>query len=185
MEKQVIMSRAKAVGNIVFLLFGLLLLCPAEAGAQQLRFATFSYQKAFVSMPQYVIMQRNLANLEAQYSAETKRAEEEFNKKFEVFLLEQRTLAEPIRVKRQAELQELMEKNIAFRDEARRLLEAARQDAETPLRKRIDEAVAVIGAEGGYAFVLNTDGNACPYVNPAMAEDVTERLIVLLAKPAQ
>ena len=27
-----------------------------------------------------------------------------------------------------------------------------------------------------YAFILNTDGNACPYIDPTMGEDVTNML---------
>ncbi|MBQ4022540.1 MAG: OmpH family outer membrane protein [Prevotella sp.] len=156
-------------------LFYLFAFLPLNASAQ-IRFGYFSYEQVFRNMPQYSIMQRNMDNLEAQYDAEMKRAEDEFNSKYEDFLLHRSTYAEPIKQKRQAELQALMEKNIAFKKEANRLLEAARRDAEMPLKQMIAEALATIGQQGGYAFILNTDNNAVPFIDPALGEDITQQL---------
>ena len=114
-------------------------------------------------MPEYAVAQKNLADLRAKYDEEMKRAEDEFNAKYEELLETQRDLIPSILSKRQTELQEIMEKNVAFKKEAVRLLDEARKDAYAPLRERIFEAVRRIGRERGYAFVLNTDGDACPY----------------------
>ena len=75
--------------------------------------------------------------------------------------------------KRQAELQDMMDKNTAFRAEARRLLAQAESDAYAPLHAKLKAAIGEVAAEQGLAFVLNTDNNACPYINPAMGVDVT------------
>ena len=148
-----------------------------SSATAQIRFGHLSYDAAFRAMPEYVIMQKNLQNLKAQYDAELKRAEEEFNTKYEAFLEVQRDLAPAIRLKRQAELQELMEKNLAFRDEAKGLLEAAHRDAETPLRQKLSDLLAAIGQERGYAFILNTDNDACPYIDPTLGEDILPMVI--------
>ena len=76
--------------------------------------------------------------------------------------------------KRQGELQEMMEKNIAFKNDALQLLKQAETDAYAPVKKKLNEAVANVARERGYAFVINTDNDACPYVNPEMGEDATE-----------
>ncbi len=152
-----------------------------NAADAQIRFGHLSYAAAFRAMPEYAIMQKNMQDLKAQYDNETKRAEQEFNTKYEAFLDVQRELAPAIRRKRQAELQDLMEKNIAFRAEADRLLEAARKDAETPLRKKLTDMLAVIGQERGYAFILNTDNDACPYIDPSMGEDILELVVKRLS----
>ena len=102
-----------------------------------------------------------------------KRAENEFNNKYEEFLEGQRSFAPSILQKRQAELQELMEKNITFRQETERLLKQAEQEAYEPVRKRLNAIVQEIGSQRGYAFILNTDNNACPYVDSSMAENIT------------
>ena len=75
--------------------------------------------------------------------------------------------------KRQAELQELMKKNIAFKAEAQRLLKQAEKDAYAPLRQKILSAVQRIGKERQLAFVINTDRDACPYTDPGLGEDIT------------
>lgn len=157
---------------------------PLLASAQ-VKFGYFSYQEVFRAMPDYEIAQKNLSDLRAQYEAEMKRAEEEFNKKYEEFLEGQHDFAVPIRQKRQAELQELMERNIAFKEEARRLLDAAQRDAYLPLREKLSAAVRQLGEERGYALILNTDNDSCPYIDPAMGEDVTSLLKDVLKKDSK
>ena len=36
--------------------------------------------------------------------------------------------------------------------------------------------MAKVGAQQGYAFILNTDNDVCPYINPEMGEDATEAI---------
>lgn len=150
------------------------------ATAQQpapLRFGYFSFEQVFHTMPGYAIAKHNMDELRAKYDEETKRVETEFNTKYEEFLDGQRSYAKTILEKRQAELREMMEKNIAFKAESQRLLKQAEAEAYAPLHAQIKEALAHIGEEKGFAFVLNTDNNAVPYINGAMGEDVTELLL--------
>lgn len=118
-------------------------------------------------------MQSNLSSLRAQYEEETKRSEEEFNEKYELFLDGRSSLDKPILQKRQAELQELLTKNIAFKKEAERLLKQAEADMYAPLKDKLNAVLAKIGMERGYAFILNTDNDALPFVNLSYGEDVT------------
>lgn len=158
------------------LLLSLLLFASPLLASAQAKFGYFSYGEVFRAMPEYAIAERNLTQLQNQYEAEMKRAEEEFNKKYEEFLEGMQNFAAPIRQKRQAELQEIMEKNLSFKQEAQRLLEAARRDAYLPLKEKLLTAVKTLGAERGYALILNTDNDACPYLDPATSEDVTPLL---------
>ena len=150
----------------------LLVALPLLASAQ-MRFGYFSYGSVLKNMPDYQLAQRGIADLRMKYDDEMKRAEQEFNAKYEDFLDAQRDLVPSILRKRQIELQDMMEKNIAFKKEAQRLLQQAEADAYGPARRKLAEAVAKVGQQHGYAFVLNTDGDACPYVNPEMGEDAT------------
>ena len=140
------------------------------------KFGYLSYNEIFKAMPEYAVAQKNLADLRAKYDEEMKRAEDEFNAKYEELLETQRDLIPSILSKRQTELQEIMEKNVAFKKEAVRLLDEARKDAYAPLRERIFEAVRRIGRERGYAFVLNTDGDACPYLDATCGENIAPLL---------
>ena len=122
--------------NIMKKLFFLLLFFAVAtmSGAQSLRYGYFSLDSIFTAMPEYAVAQKNLSDLRAKYDEEMKRAENEFNAKYEEFLETQRDMIPSILYKRQTELQEIMDKNIAFKKEAMRLLEEARKDAYAPLR---------------------------------------------------
>lgn len=140
----------------------------------QTRFGYFSFDNVLKSMPDYVMAQRSIDDLRQKYDAEMKRAEDEFNSKYEEFLDVQKDLVPAILRKRQAELQEMMQKNINFKNESQRLLKQAEADAFAPVKNKLYNALTKVGQAHGYAFILNTDGDACPYVNPEMGEDATE-----------
>jgi outer membrane protein len=139
-----------------------------------IKFGYLSYQAAIKAMPDYTLVQQKLADLKAQYQAETKRVEDEFNRKYEEFLEGQRDFPKSILQKRQAELQELMAKNIAFKNKSTEQLAKDEADALAPLYDKLNAALAAIGEEKGYAFVLDTDVKALPFINPAMGEDINE-----------
>lgn len=140
----------------------------------QTRFGYFSFDNVLKSMPDYVMAQGSIDDLRQKYDAEMKRAEDEFNSKYEEFLDVQKDLVPAILRKRQAELQEMMQKNINFKNESQRLLKQAEADAFAPVKNKLYNALTKVGQAQGYAFILNTDGDACPYVNPEMGEDATE-----------
>lgn len=124
-------------------------------------------------MAGYSIAMKHIDDLKKQYDEEMKRVEEEFNKKYEEFLDGQKDFAPSIREKRQAELQEMMEKNIAFKQEARRLIRQAEEEAMAPLKEQLSSVLNALGKEKGYAFIINTDNNALPFVNDLMGEDIS------------
>ena len=140
----------------------------------QTRFGYFSFDNVLKSMPDYVMAQRSINDLRQKYDAEMKRAEDEFNSKYEEFLDVQKDLVPAILRKRQAELQEMMQKTSNFKNESQRLLKQAEADAFAPVKNKLYNALTKVGQAQGYAFILNTDGDACPYVNPEMGEDATE-----------
>lgn len=137
-----------------------------------LKYGYFSFSEALKAMLGYAVSERDMAALRAKYEEEGKRVEDDFNKKYEQFLDGQRDFAPLILQKRQAELQEMMEKNVAFKNESKRLLDQADAESKAALKVRLRAIVARIGAERGYAFILNTDNDAVPYVNNIVGEDI-------------
>lgn len=138
----------------------------------QTRFGYFSFDNVLKSMPDYVMAQRSIDDLRQKYDAEMKRAEDEFNSKYEEFLDVQKDLVPAILRKRQAELQEMMQKNINFKNESQRLLKQAEADAFAPVKNKLYNALTKVGQAQGYAFILNTDGDACPYVDSTKGDDI-------------
>ena len=141
-----------------------------------LRFGYLSYEAALKSMPDYAIVQQKLAVLRQQFQDETVRVEDEFNRKYEEFLEGQREFPQSILQKRQMELQELLDKNIAFKENSRKELEKTEQDLMAPLKIRLIEVLGKIGRERGYAFIIDTDVKALPFINPAMGYDLNQQV---------
>lgn len=139
-----------------------------------LAFGYFSYNEALQSMPEYASVQAQVAELRKKYDAEAKRAEDDFNSKYEDFLEGQRDFPPTILKKRQSELTELMAKNTAFRQDSQRLLAEAEREAYAPLHAKLTAMLKVIGEKEGFAFVINTDNNACPYINSGQGKDINQ-----------
>ena len=146
----------------------------AQDSISGIHFGYLSYKQAIEAMPDYRLVQQKMQTLRGQYEAEMKRVEEEFNRKYEDFLDGQREFPKTILRKRQTELQELMTKNIDFKKESLQQLANTEQEMMAPLKARLSEVIATIAKERGYALVINTDAETCPYINPAIGEDINK-----------
>lgn len=151
------------------------------ASTPAIKFGYLSYDLALRQMPDYAIARQKVADLRTSFDAEAKRVEDEFNKKYEAFLEGQREFPRTILLKRQTELQELMQKNIAFKEQARRELQKAETDAMAPLKDSLKTVLSLLVEERGYAFILNTDANAFPAISPTMGEDVNDVVLQMLS----
>ena len=143
---------------------------------QVLRFAYLSYDQALKAVPGYELAKQSLDNLKAKYEAEQKRTEQDFNLKYEEFLDGQRDFPETILRKRQTELREMLERNIAFKKEIVEQLAVAEAQLFDPLKELLNSALTKIAIENGYAFILNTDQNAVPFIHPALGVDINEKV---------
>ena len=156
------------------LLFSLVMLVlPMISQAQTtIKYGYLSYQEVLKFMPEYAVAQTKLADLKQKYDNEMKRVEDEFNKKYEQFLEGQKDFAPTILRKRQVELQELIAKNIAFKEEAKRLLAQAETESYAPLKAKLAETLRGIGEARGFMFILNTDNDAVPFIDPTTGFNV-------------
>lgn len=143
-----------------------------KAQENTLRFGYISYQEALKAMPEYNTSLQEIEALKGKYAEELKRVEDEFNVKYEDFLNKQKDFAPSILRKRQAELQDLIKRNVAFKEESQRLLKQAEQESNAVLRTKLNTILTQLGVEHGLAFVLNTDNDAAPYVNKLLGEDL-------------
>lgn len=153
---------------------------PVQAQAEKALFGYLSYDSAMHAMPDYALVLAQMAELREKYEAEQQRVADDFNKKYEEFLDGLSSFPQTILQKRQSELQEMLDKNIAFKKEGQRLLGMAEEEALAPLRQRLADVLATLGQQRGYAFILNTDLNAVPYINPTQGEDINEVVKELL-----
>lgn len=138
------------------------------------KFGYLSYSEVIRLMPEYLRSQERLNLLQKRYDEELMRADKEFNLKFAEFLDGQKDFPENILLKRQKELQDLMEKSIQFKKELKALLEKARKEFCAPVEEKLNEIITQIGQELGFEYILNTDNNSYPFINKASGVDITE-----------
>ena len=155
------------------LLLFLIAIIPIVASAQ-IQFGYLSYQQVLKEMPEYTQAMQELQTLKAKYDEEAARGETEFQRKFVDFLQGQKDVPQTIMQKRQAELQTLMDNGVAFRVQVQGLIAQAEKDLVAEVQKKLNRVLLEVGVEYGYGFILNTDDNACPYINPVVGVDVTE-----------
>jgi outer membrane protein len=154
---------------ITFALLTLPMLMEAQA-----KFGYVSYEALYKAMPEYQEAQNTLENLRKKYNSEAERSEADFNKKFAEFLQGQKEFPEIILQKRQKELVELMERGIQFRDEMKELLKNAENELMEEVKQKLNNAIQKVGMEKGYPYIINTDHNVCPFINPEQGEDATD-----------
>lgn len=147
-----------------------------------MRFGYLSYDQALKGMKAYVAAQEQLQQQRAAYEAEAKRVEDEFNQKYEAFLEGQSEFPRTILLKRQNELKELMQRNIDFKTQARQDLQTAEEEALKPIRAKLNETLASIAREFGFALIINIDTNACPFIDPTMGKNIQELVTEYLNK---
>ena len=140
----------------------------------QIQFGYISYEQVLKEMPEYAKAMQDIAALKAKYEAEAQKGEEEFQRKFVDFLQGQKDFPQAIMQKRQAELQTLMDNGVAFRMKSQELIAQAEKDIMQEAYKRLNSALLEVGVEYGYGYILNTDNNSCPYINPVIGVNVTE-----------
>jgi outer membrane protein len=168
----------KTIVMMVMVLAGLT--AYAQSGATTMKFGFLSYDSVRQSMKEYAEMQQQVATMRSAYEAEMKRVEDDFNKKYEEFLDGQKNFPTTILQKRQSELQEMLDKNIAFKNESQRILNETEAQLLESINLMVKICVQQVGQKHGYAFILNTDADALPWLNPEMGEDVTEEVKALL-----
>lgn len=152
---------------------------PLSAVAQTY-FGHISYSGVLKMMPEYAQVQQSMADLRAKYEAEAQRGETEFQKKFVDFLQGQRDFPQTILLKRQTELQSLMDNGVEFRKQMNTLLEQAEKDMMAGIYAKLDNAIQAVGTENNFICILNTDNNGTPFLNSAMAADVTQLVLIKL-----
>ena len=67
-----------------------------------------------------------------------------------------------------------MERNIKFKENSQEELSNTEKSLMAPLKIRLIETIGKIGRDRGYAFIVDTDNQALPFINPAMGDDVTQ-----------
>lgn len=139
----------------------------------QVRYGTIHYDSLLTSMPGYEHAQDRMAELRRQYADEAAYNEMAFKRQFAEFLQGQQKFSQSILLKRQRDLQDSMEKGIAYRAAADSLLRHAEADLLAPLHSMLNAAILDVGLERGYELIVNLDERSFPFLHPQVTEDAT------------
>ena len=159
---------------ILFLLF---LTALAMSAQTTIKYGSLNYDSLLTSMPEYMQVQEQLASLRQQYDKEAAYNEANFKRLFADFLQGQKDFPENIMLKRQRELQDAMEKSLAFRRSCDSLLVKAEADLLSPLVLKLNEAIQTVGMERGYECIVNTAAGTHPFLHPSLTEDAAPFVI--------
>ena len=145
-------------------------------------FGYLSYDAVLKSIPSYAEAQKSYNDLKASYTKELERSETEFSKQFAEYVDGQKSFPENILLKRQKELQQLMEQSLKFKQEAQQLLDQAEAELMQPVHQRLKEALYKIGMQKGYDYIIKTDNNGYPFINTEKGEDITAEVVSEVSK---
>lgn len=165
---------------ILSMLLCFMAVCAAEAQSQ-VKYGYLSYDAVLRGMPEYDEAQLAMGELVKKYEAEASYNEMNFKRLFAEFLEGQKEFPQSILLKRQRDLQEAMEKGLAYRQSADSLLHAAKEELMLPLRQRLDSAICNVALERGYECVVNSDTRSHLFFSPGVAEDATPFVVEKLA----
>ena len=166
----------RIVISAVFSLSCLLAMAQAEV-----RYGTMRYDSIFTSMPEYSSAKQALDTLRAKYEKEAEYNEMSFKRQFAEFLEGQKNFPQNILLKRQRDLQEAMEKGLAWRAEADDILQRAEKDLLRPVRSKLDAAIQEVGIDRGYEAIVNLDSPSMPFLHPSVREDATPYILEKLS----
>lgn len=132
-----------------------------------------SFSQILKQQPAYQLAQEELQKLRKQYEREAEYNETDFRRQYSEYLNGQNEFPQAILLKRQRDLQESMEKGLAFRQEADSLLKQAEHDLLAPIYDRIYAAIQSVAEVHHYEYVVDTDKGAFLYLDPLLSEDIT------------
>lgn len=161
----------------------ILLFAPALLCAQPAQFGFFSLKAVMEELPEYTEAQNNYNSLLELCDAEVASGEEVLTRAYVSFLDGQSTFPEPILRKRQKELQDLVDRNVALRDQLKVWLEQAHDSLFAPILLNVDMAVERVCLHKELAYAIDTDKEAYRYVNPNFGVDITELVIKEVVSP--
>lgn len=161
--------------NLILLLLSLAAF--TMSAQSTIKYGRLDYDSLLTSLPEYTQVQEQLASLRQQYDKEASYNESNFKRLFADFLQGQKDFPQNIMLKRQRELQDAMEKSLAFRRSCDSLLVKAEADLLAPLFVKLDAAIQAVGMERGYECIVNTAAGTHPFLHPSLTEDAAPFVI--------
>ena len=155
----------------------MLLALPMGVFAQAQKFGHVNSADVISLMPEYTKAIDDLEAMKKQFTDELTRTQEEFNRKYQEFqqAMASESLPQNIAERRQKELEDMMQRQQQFQEEASMQMQRAQQEKMVPVYKRLNDAIAAVGQAEGVIYVFDLARTDIPYVSTASI-DLTAKL---------
>ena len=159
----------------------MLLALPMGVFAQAQKFGHVNSADVISLMPEYTKAIDDLEAMKKQFTDELSRTQEEFNRKYQEFqqAMASESLPQNIAERRQKELEDMMQRQQQFQEEAAMQMQHAQQEKMVPVYKKLNDAIAAVGKAEGVVYVFDLARTDIPYVSTASL-DLTAKLKVQL-----
>ncbi len=144
-------------------LIAALIALPLIAGAQT-KFGHVNSQEIITLMPEFTKANADLEAMAKQYQDEMQRTEEEFNKKYQEFLVQKDSLPANIAERREKELNDMYQRQMQFQQEAQQSMTQARDNAMTPIWQKLDGAIQTVGQTEGVIYIFDIARTPLAYI---------------------
>jgi outer membrane protein len=145
------------------LLVALMMILPLGAFAQGLKIGYVNKQEVLVVMPEYNAAMKTLEDMNLKYITEGKKLEEEFQRKYQEYAAQADTLDAAIRQYKENELARLQQSIQEFTKSADETLKKKQQELFMPIIAKMDEAIAKVGEQNGFTFILDNTAGIIAY----------------------
>lgn len=155
------------------ILLALAIILPVSAFAQG-KFGVVDVQTVITAMPEYATAQTQLEEAGKKYQEEFDKLKEQLDKLYAEFqaVMDDTTTPQSIKDRRAKEAQEAEAKLNQFRQTASQDLNRQQEQLIAPVQQKFNEAVKVVGQEGGYTFIFPNEPTFLLYTGSAVT-DVT------------
>lgn len=153
------------------LLIAVIMMAPLSLYAQ--KFAHFNSADIIPNMKEYVTATEEIQAMAKQFEDDIKLMQEELQKKSEEYQKEQANLLDPVKQRREQELQDLYQRLQQSYQDNQQALEKSRQEKMSVINEKVLAAVKKIGEDGGYVYVVDINTGVIPFVNSQLSTDVS------------
>ncbi len=141
-------------------LLAVLVAVPMCLSAQSLKLGAVNPTEILNVMPEFTTMKNTLNELSAKYENQAKALQDEFNKKQTELEGLTKNMAnpenDPTAVAKAKELEDLYNRYQNFMQTAQQDLQKQQETLMAPIQQKLMTAITTVGAEGGYAGILDS-----------------------------
>ena len=148
------------------IIIALLLALPFTTMAADLKIGVFNSQEVITIMPEYNAAMSELENMNLKFQTESKKLQEELEKKYQEYTSTAETLEPAIRQYKETELARLQQSIQEFATSAENNIKKKQQELMMPIITKINQAIKKVGDENGFTYIIDNAANIIPYVSP-------------------